>query len=105
MKLRVGDTVLVRSGQDRGKTGPIVKVLPRLNKVVVDGINIRKRHTKPSAKHPRGGIIEEPKPIWASAVGIVHPLDSKRTSRIGYVTKKDGAKVRVYRQAKDKEIK
>lgn len=105
MKLRTGDTVMVRSGKDKGKTGPIIKAYPQLNKVVVDGINIVKKHVKPSQKHPRGGIIEEPQPLPASKVGIVHPDDPKKTSRIGYKFKSDGSKVRVYRQANNKEVK
>lgn len=105
MKIRKGDTVIVRTGKDKGKTGTVSEVLPRLNKVVVDGINIVKRHTKPSSQNPRGGILEEAKPIDVSNVGLVHPDDKKRTSRIGYKQTVKGGKVRIYRQADNKEVK
>lgn len=105
MKLRKGDAVVILSGKDKGKTGTISKTLPALNKVIVDGINIVKRASKPSAKQPKGGIVSIPQPIWASKVGIVHPDDSKRASRIGIEIGKDGKKSRVYRQAKNKVIK
>jgi large subunit ribosomal protein L24 len=105
MKLKVGDTVLVRSGRDKGKSGKVTRVLPELNKVVVEGINVVKRSHKPSQKRPRGGIESLNHPIAVSKVGIVHPTDAKRTSRIGYVVNKDGGKTRVYRQAKNQEIK
>src|SRR5687767_2203221 len=105
MKLRVGDTVLVRTGKDRGKTGKVTAVLVDANKVVVEGINVVKKAQKPTQKQPKGGIISVPRPLWSSKLGIVHPTDSKRTSRIGYQTDKHGKKVRIYRQAGNKEIK
>ena len=104
MKLRKGDSVIVRSGKDKGKKGTISAVLPDLNMVVVDGINIVKRARKPSAKYPKGGILEEARPVPVSKVGIVHPSKSMQTSRIGFVIK-NGQKLRVYRQAGNKEIK
>lgn len=105
MKLKKGDTIVILSGKDKGKTGTISKTIPSLNKVVVDGINIVKRASKPSAKQPKGGIASVPMPIWASKVGIVHPDDSKRASRIGIEVNKDGKRSRVYRQANNKVIK
>lgn len=105
MKLKVGDTVLVRSGRDRGKSGKVVMVLPALNKVVIDGINTVKRAHKPSAKQPKGGIIEQPQPMPAAKVGVIHPSDPKRSSRVGYVLGKDGKKQRVYKQAESRVIK
>ena len=105
MKLRVGDMVLVRSGRDKGKTGKVTKVLPDQNKVVVEGVNEVKRALKPSQKQPKGGIITQTHPIWSSKIGIVHPTKPKQTSRVGYQLAKDGKKVRVYRQAGNKEIK
>lgn len=104
MKIKKGDTVLVRTGTDKGKTGTVTKVYPELNKVIVDGINVVKRHLKPSQKNPKGGIVETNAPIDVSNVGLVHPDEKQRTSRIGYETK-DGEKVRVYRQANNKEVK
>lgn len=104
MKIKKGDTVIVRSGKDKGKTGTVTKVNPELNQVVVDGINVVKRHLKPSQANPKGGIVEANAPIDASNVGLVHPDDKQQSSRIGYEFK-NGAKVRVYRQAENKEVK
>ncbi len=103
MKIKKGDTVIVRTGKDKGKTGVVEKTLPQLNKVVVDGINIVKRAQKPTQKQPKGGISEYPAPIPVSNVGLVHPDDNSRSSRVGFKMK-NGKKVRTYRQANDKEI-
>lgn len=105
MKLRVGDTVLVRSGKDRGRSGKISKVLPDIAKVVVDGVNVAKKAQKPTQKQPKGGIKTVAMPLWASKVGIIHPSDLKKSSRIGYTIDKNGKKTRTYRQAGNKEIK
>ncbi|MEX0668215.1 MAG: 50S ribosomal protein L24 [Candidatus Saccharimonadales bacterium] len=104
MRIRMGDTIIVRAGKDKGKVGTVSKVIPGLNKVVVDGINIVKRATKPTQKQPKGGIFEVAAPIDVSNVGLVHPDEDKRSSRVGYVIK-DGAKKRVYKQAGKKEVK
>lgn len=104
MKLRVGDTVKVRVGKDRGKSGKILQVLPGEGKVVVENVNLARIARKPTQKQPRGGISEQAMPIWSAKVGIVHPTDSKRTSRLGYTLGKDGKKARVYRQADNKEV-
>ena len=103
IRLKKGDLVVVRSGKYKGKTGKITAVHPRENKVTVEGINVVKRHLKPTQQHPQGGIIDLTKPIWASKVSIVEPT-SKQPSRIGYTVSKDGAKVRVYKKT-GKEIK
>jgi large subunit ribosomal protein L24 len=104
IKLKVGDTVMVRAGREKGKTGKITAVHPRLNKVTVDGINVVKKHKKPSQLDPQGGIMQLTQPIAVSKVGIVHPSDKTKTSRIGYKIDDKGNKTRVYRQAKNKEI-
>lgn len=104
MKIKKGDTVIVLAGKDKGKTGVVTKVYPDLNKVAVDGINVVKRHQKPTQKHPKGGIVESYAPIEVSNVGLVNPDDDKKSSRIGHKVK-DGRKVRVYRQANNKEVK
>ena len=103
VRLKKGDTVVVRSGKYKGKTGKITAVHPSENKVTVDGINIVKKHQKPNQAHPQGGIIEITKPIWVSKVGVVEPT-SKLASRIGYLTDKEGNKVRVFKRT-GKEIK
>ena len=103
IRLKVGDMVMVRSGKHKGKTGKISAVHPSLNKVTVEGINVVKRHRKPTRLHPQGGIFEETKPIWVSKVGL---LDSakKKPSRIGYKVSKDGVKSRILKTS-NKEVK
>ncbi|MEX1995553.1 MAG: 50S ribosomal protein L24 [Candidatus Saccharimonadales bacterium] len=103
MRLKKGDTVMVRSGKYKGRTGKVLSTHPSLNKVTVEGINIVKRHRKPTQAQPQGGIFEITKPIWVSKVGL---LDSsaKKPSRIGYQTSKDGNKVRIMKTT-SKEIK
>ena len=104
MKLKKGDQVKIITGSDKGKTGKIVAVVPALNAVKVEGINIIRRHVKPSAISPQGGIVDVHKAIDASKVALLQAGKKDVTSRIGYETKKDGTKVRVYRQANNKEI-
>ena len=103
IRLKKGDTVMVRSGKYKGKTGVITAVHPADNKVTVEGINIVKKHQKPTQAHPQGGIVEITKPIPVAKVGIVDPT-TKKATRIAYSTDKDGKKVRVYATSK-KEIK
>jgi large subunit ribosomal protein L24 len=102
IRLNKGDTVVVRSGKYKGKTGRVLSLQQRENKVTVDGINVVKKHTKPSKKHPQGGIIEITKPIWVSKVAI-QDLTTKRGSRIGYQFDKEGKKVRILKSS-GKEI-
>lgn len=103
IRLKKGDTVIVTTGKDKGKTGKVVAVHPTLNKVTVEGINIVKKHQKPNKAYPQGGIIDITKPIWVSKVAIVEPT-SKKPSRIGYKLDKDGGKTRVFKST-GKEIK
>lgn len=83
MKLKKSDNVMVMAGRDKGKTGAVTRVLPATNQVVVEGVNIAKRHTKPSNKNPRGGILEITKPMPAGKVAFVCP-SCKQPTRIGY---------------------
>lgn len=103
IRLKKGDTVVVRIGKEKGKTGKIVATHPRENKVTVEGINIVKKHVKPNRANPQGGIIDITKPIWVSKIAIVDP-STKKASRIGYKLDSKGEKVRVYKQS-GKEIK
>lgn len=82
MKIRKNDTVMVISGNDRGKTGKVLKVFPKESKIIIEGINMRKRHTKPSQKSPQGGILEKEAPINNSNVMILDPKSNEPT-RIG----------------------
>jgi large subunit ribosomal protein L24 len=103
IRIKKGDTVMVRSGKYKGKTGKVLKVHPKDNKVTVEGINVVKRHRKPTQAQPQGGIFEMTKPIWVSKVGL---LDStgKKPSRIGYKIDAKGGKSR-FLQSSGKEVK
>jgi large subunit ribosomal protein L24 len=102
IRLKKGDTVVVRAGKYKGKTGKVLATHPSENKVTVEGVNIVKKHVKPNQQNPQGAIVELTKPIWVSKVGIVEP-NSKKASRIGF--KVDGdKKVRVFKST-GKEIK
>lgn len=103
IRLKKGDTVIVRAGKYKGKTGKVMAVHPALNKVTVDGINVVKKHQKPNKAHPQGGIIPITQPIAVSKVAAYEPL-SKKASRISYQLGKDGNKKRIY-QASGKEVK
>lgn len=94
IRIKKGDTVMVRSGKYRGRTGKVIATHPTMNKVTVEGVNIVKRHRKPTNLHPQGGIVEITKPIWVSKVGL---LDSaaKKASRLGFKIDKQGTKTRV----------
>lgn len=82
MKIKKNDMVVVIAGNDRGKTGKILKVFPKNNRVIIEGINIRKKHTKPSQKNPQGGILEIEAPINASNVMMLDPKTNEPT-RLG----------------------
>jgi len=103
IRLKKGDLVVVRAGKDKGKTGKITATHPSENKVTVAGINIVKKHVKPNREHPQGAIVEITKPVWAGKVSIVDPT-TKKATRIGYKSTKDGAKTRIYKSS-GKEIK
>lgn len=94
MKLKKGDTVVVITGKSRGQTSTIVRVLRRENLVVLDGVNLAKRHQRPSARSRKGQIIERAMPIHASNVMLADPKSGKPT-RIKIVRGKDGARERV----------
>jgi large subunit ribosomal protein L24 len=96
MKLRRDDKVLVISGRDKGKTGKILSVLPAEHKVVVESVNIAKRHTKPTQKQPRGGILEITRPIDVAKVMVLDPQTGK-PARVGYTVKADGTKERIFK--------
>ncbi len=94
MKLKKGDLVQVISGKDKGKQGKITEVVRTDNRVVVEGVNTVKRHTKPTQKSPEGGILLKTLSIHASNVMIVDPKSGK-PSRIKLNTTKDGKTVRL----------
>jgi large subunit ribosomal protein L24 len=92
-KIKKGDSVVVRSGKDKGRTGTVLQVLPKEDKVIVSGVNVAVRHRKPSQANPQGGIDRSEAPMHVSKVGLADPKDGKAT-RVRFETK-DGKKVRV----------
>lgn len=82
MKIKKDDTVVVIAGNNKDKTGKVLKVFPKENRVIVEGVNLRKRHSKPSQANPQGGIVEKEAPINISNVMILDPKNSER-SRVG----------------------
>jgi large subunit ribosomal protein L24 len=88
------DTVLVIQGNDRGKTGKVLKVFPKDSRIIVEGINFIKRHTRPSAANPQGGIVEREGPVHVSKVMIVCPKCGKGT-RIRHLRLQDERKSKV----------
>ena len=97
-RIRKNDEVIVIAGRDRGKRGRVTLVDAERNRVVVEGVNLVKRHTKPNPqKQVQGGIVEQEAAIHASNVMLVDPASGKRT-RVGMRTEGDGRKVRVSRR-------
>jgi len=93
-KIRKGDKVVVLSGKDKGKTGEVVRSMPKDMKVVVSGVNVAVRHRKPSKVNPQGGLERKEAPLHVSKVAIADPKTGKAT-RVRFETGKDGKKVRV----------
>jgi len=89
MKIKTGDTVLIIAGDDKSRTGKVVSVFPKENKLLVGGINIQKRHTRPKKEGEKGQIVEKPGPIAVSNVKFVCPKCNKPTK---LAVKKEGKK-------------
>ena len=102
LHIKKGDTVYVNSGEDKGKTGRVLKVLVKEGRAFVEGINMVSKSTKPSAKHPQGGIIKMEAPIHLSNLNVVDPKTGKAT-RVGF-KKVEGKTVR-YSKKSGEEIK
>ncbi len=92
-KIKKGDSVVVLSGKDKGRTGTVQKVMPKDGKVIVEGINIAARHRKPSQENPQGGIDRFEAPMHLSKIAVADPKDGKPT-RVRF-EEKDGKKVRI----------
>jgi large subunit ribosomal protein L24 len=97
MKIKKGDTVVVISGRDKGKSGEVLRVLPADRRLIVQGIHIARRHTKPRMGDP-GGIVDKELTIDVSNVAHIDPQSGKPT-RVGYKILDDGRKVRVARRS------
>ncbi len=99
MSIRKNDQVIVRAGKDRGKKGRVLSVLPDKNRVVVEGVNLIKRHTRPNPqKNIKGGIVEREAAIHASNVMLVDP-DTNEPTRVGKKVLSDGTRVRIGRKS------
>lgn len=100
MNFKVGDKVIVIAGSDKGKEGKIVKTLRSENKVIVEGVNIVKKHRKGNGQES-GGILEVEAPIHASNVMIVDPK-TKKPTRIGHTVDKNNKKIRISKKSNEK---
>ena len=102
LRIKKGDTVYVNAGNDKGKTGKVLEVIREKDRVVVEGINMVSKHTKPNAKTPQGDIIKQEAGIHISNVNLIDPASNKPT-RVGYKMV-DGKKVR-YAKKSGEEVK
>jgi large subunit ribosomal protein L24 len=96
-KIRKGDKVVVLTGKDKGRTGEVLRVMPKDDKAVVRGINQVRRHQR-QTQSQEGGIITKEAPIHLSNIALVDPKDGKPT-RVGFRVEKDGSKVRVAKRS------
>ena len=102
LHIKKGDTVYVNAGNDKGKTGKVLSVDPSKDRVIVEGINLVSKHTKPNSKQPQGGIIKQEAGIHVSNLQLIDPQSNKPT-RVGY--KFDGDKKIRYAKKSGEEIK
>lgn len=100
MKVLKNDTVVVIAGNDKGKKGKVLKVFPKRERIIVEGVNFIKRHTRPTQKNPKGGIVEKEAPIHASNVMVVCPK-CNQTTRVGRHKLDDGKKVRICKSCQE----
>ena len=101
--IKKDDTVYVLAGNDKGKTGKVLKVIREKNRAIVEGVNIVSKSAKPSAKNPQGGIIKQEAPVHISNLSLIDPKSGKPTC-IGMKINADGKKVRVAKKSGE-EIK
>ena len=101
-RIKKGDTVYVNAGNDKGKTGKVLSVDLAKQRVIVEGVNMVSKHTKPNAKQPQGGIIKQEAPVHVSNLNLLDPKSGKPT-RVGFKVE-DGKKVR-YAKKSGEEIK
>lgn len=104
-RIKKGDLVKLISGDQKGTTGKVEKVLTKKDAVLIEGIGVKHRHIKPSQYNPRGGSKDIHAPISLSKVALVVDEKSVKTSRVGYEKNADGKTVRIARQNNNKEIK
>ena len=102
LHIKKGDIVFVNTGEDKGKTGRVLRVLVKEQRAVVEGINVVSKHTKPSAQNPQGGIVKQEAPIHISNLSLIDP-DSKKPTRVS--VKREGKNVIRIAKKSGKEIK
>ena len=103
LHIKKDDTVFVLSGNDKERKGRVLSIDPKKGRAIVEGINMVKKSTKPTAQHPQGGIIEKEAPIRLCKLAVVDPKTGKPT-RVGFKVKDDGKKVRISKKSGE-EIK
>ena len=103
LHIKKDDTVFVLSGNDKGRKGRVLSIDPKKGRAIVEGLNMVKKSTKPTAQHPQGGIIEKEAPIRLCKLAVVDPKTGKPT-RVGFKVKDDGKKVRISKKSGE-EIK
>ena len=103
LHIKKNDTVVVLAGEDKGKTGKVLKVLVEKDRALVEGVNMVSKSTKPSAQNPQGGIVKQEAPIHISNLSLVDPKSGKAT-RVGIKVTEDGKKVRIAKKSGE-EIK
>ncbi|ALC98253.1 50S ribosomal protein L24 [Capnocytophaga sp. oral taxon 323] len=97
LKIKTGDTVKVIAGEDKGKEGKVLRVDREKNRAIVEGLNLVKKHTKPNAQNPQGGIVEKEASIHISNLSLIDPK-TKKATRVGFEVK-DGKKVRISKKS------
>jgi large subunit ribosomal protein L24 len=98
MHVKKDDNVIVISGKDRGKKGRVLAAFPKENRVLVEGVNLVKKHSRPSQNNPQGGILNQEAPIHVSNVMLVDPKSGNAT-RVGYKELNNGKKVRIAKKS------
>ena len=93
-KIRKDDEVIVLTGRDKGKRGAVLRIITKTDRVLVEGVNVTKRHVKPTQADPQGGIVEREAPVHISNVALIDP-ESDRPTRVRYKNLEDGRKMRV----------
>ena len=94
MRIKKGDRVVVLQGKDRGREGVVLEALPKVDKVIVEGVNVARKHQKARRATQQAGIVDKIMPVPVSNVAVVSPRDGKPT-RVGYRLRDDGTKVRI----------
>ncbi|PIT91199.1 50S ribosomal protein L24 [Candidatus Kaiserbacteria bacterium CG10_big_fil_rev_8_21_14_0_10_49_17] len=97
MKIKKGDTVAIIAGKDRGKSGKVLRAFPAIEQIIVEGVNVKKRHQRPTASRQKGQIVEKALPIHVSNAMVLDPKGGKPT-RIGY-KEEGGKRVRIAKKS------